>query len=170
MVLERITVDPQGWIVAGERRLRCALGKAGITNAKVEGDLATPAGLLHMERVYYRADRMVGPPITSLPVDEIEPDMGWCDDPDHGDYNQLVTLPHPARHEKLWREDSLYDVVVVLDHNTHPVESGRGSAIFMHIAKPDFSGTEGCIALDKKDLLQLLLNCNESTEIEVSAP
>lgn len=135
--------------------MRCVLGRGGIVIAKREGDGATPAGLLRLERVLYRADR--GPrPSAAVPVEPLAPSDGWCDDPGHADYNRPVTLPHPARHEALWREDAVYDLIGVLDWNRAPVERGRGSAIFLHLARPDFSPTEGCVALPERELRALL--------------
>lgn len=166
-MLKRITVDPTGWLIVGDRRLRCALGQNGISSEKREGDKASPAGAFRMLRVFYRADRIDPPPQTALTLTRLQPDFGWCDDPTHPDYNRLITLPHPARHEKMWRDDGLYDVVVQLDHNTDPVRPGHGSAIFMHVAKPDYDGTEGCIALKLNELLDLLRTCNSSTEIVI---
>jgi len=135
--------------------LRCALGAGGIRADKREGDGATPAGLLPLRRVLFRADR--GPrPATALPAEPIAPEDGWCDDPAHPDYNRQVRLPHPARHEHLWREDSVYDVVGVLGWNDAPVRPGRGSAIFLHLARPGLPPTEGCIALPGPELRRLL--------------
>ncbi len=167
MPIRRIQIDPLGYLIIGDMRLRCALGKGGISTHKREGDGATPAGNWHMLKVFYRPDRIQTAPDTKLEVTEIQEDMGWCDDPSHIDYNQLIHLPHPARHENLWRDDHIYDVVVQLDHNTAPIQPGAGSAIFMHIAKPDYSPTEGCIALNQKELLDLLRNCNSETVIHI---
>ena len=134
---------------------RCAIGKGGIRADKREGDGATPIGLLPLRRVLYRADRLARPRAT-VPVAPVAPDDGWCDDPAHADYNAPIRLPHPARHEELWRDDAIYDVIGVLGWNDAPVMRGRGSAIFLHLARPDFSPTEGCIALEQRDLLRVL--------------
>lgn len=135
----------------GRLVLRCAIGRGGVRADKSEGDGATPAGLLPLRRVLFRADR-VAPPACAVPVEPIAPQDGWCDDPSHPDYNRPVGLPHPARHERLWREDTLYDIVGVLGWNDAPVLRGRGSAIFLHLARPDLAPTEGCIALAEQDL------------------
>lgn len=130
---------------------RAALGAGGVRADKQEGDGATPAGLLPLRRVLYRADR--GPrPRAAVPVQPLAPDDGWCDDPAHSDYNRPVRLPHPARHERLWRADAVYDIVAVLGWNDDPVVARRGSAIFLHLAGPDWAPTEGCIALAPADL------------------
>ncbi len=152
---------------AGGARWPCALGRAGVIAgaAKREGDGATPSGCWPLRRVLYRPDRLAGAPstgATGLPTRAITPDLGWCDDPGHADYNRLIDLPHPAGHETLWREDGLYDVVAVLGHNDDPPVPGHGSAIFLHCAEPDPAGrhglrpTAGCVALPRARLLALL--------------
>ena len=130
---------------------RCAIGRGGIRAGKQEGDGATPVGVLPLRRVFYRADR-VAAPACRLPVEPLSPADGWCDDPADAAYNRRVTLPHPARHEHLWRDDGLYDLVGVLGWNDAPVVRGRGSAIFLHLARPDLAPTEGCVALAGRDL------------------
>ncbi len=146
---------------AGAWRVRVALGRSGSRADKHEGDGATPSGILALRRVLYRADRLAvgdrdvltGARVPSAPIARCD---GWCDDPDHVDYNTAVTLPHEARHERLWREDELYDIVGVLGWNDDPVVRGRGSAIFLHLAADGFTPTEGCLALARPDLLVLL--------------
>lgn len=148
-------VTPDGLLRFRGETLRCALGAGGVRAEKQEGDGATPIGLLPIRRILWRADR--GPrPATALPAEPIAPGDGWCDDPTHADYNRPVRLPHPARHEHLWREDAVYDVIGVLGWNDAPVRRGRGSAIFLHVARPGLAPTEGCVALPEKDLRRLL--------------
>ncbi len=136
---------------------RCALGRSGVTlaSSKREGDGASPIGIWPLRQVFYRPDRLP-PPKTALPVEALITEAGWCDDPASPFYNRPVLLPFPQSHEKLWREDHIYDLIVVLGHNDDPVVSGMGSAIFLHLARPDFSPTEGCVACAKEDLLALL--------------
>ncbi len=134
---------------------RASLGRGGVRADKQEGDGATPAALLELRRVLYRADRL-GKPRTPLPVEPTARSDGWCDDPVHRAYNTHVTLPFEGRHELLWRDDPLYDVCVVLGWNDAPVVRGRGSAIFLHVARPDYAPTEGCVALSLRDLLAVL--------------
>lgn len=162
----RLIVDPSGYVIADGRRWPCALGRGGIALHKFEGDGATPAGDWALGRVFYRPDR-VSTPITGLAVVALQADWGWCDDPEHSDYNRLITLPHTARHEELWRSDGLYDVVVEILYNANPIVPGKGSAIFMHVAKPDYTPTEGCIALSLKDLLDLLRLCNKGQMLHI---
>ena len=132
--------------------LRASLGRGGVhSQEKREGDGATPAGVLPLRRVLYRADR-VQRPRASVSVTPLAPHDGWCDDPASADYNRAVHLPHPARCETLWREDGLYDVIAVLGWNDSPPVPGRGSAIFLHVASPNGGPTEGCVALPLRDL------------------
>ncbi|WP_458095826.1 L,D-transpeptidase family protein [Roseomonas sp. WA12] len=138
-------------LVLGRDRWRCAIGRGGIRADKQEGDGATPRATLALRRVLYRADRGRAP-ACAVPVEPIGRTDGWCDDPADRAYNRPVTLPHAGRHEELWREDEVYDIVGVLGWNDAPVVRGRGSAIFLHIARPDYAPTEGCIALSPTDL------------------
>jgi L,D-peptidoglycan transpeptidase YkuD (ErfK/YbiS/YcfS/YnhG family) len=144
-----------GRLVFGHQVIRAAFGRGGIRVDKQEGDGATPAGLLPLRRVLYRADRGAIPR-AAAPREPIGERDGWCDDPGHPSYNRMVTLPHPARCEALWRGDGLYDVVGVLGWNDAPVERGRGSAIFLHVARPGYPPTEGCVALAESDLRGVL--------------
>jgi L,D-peptidoglycan transpeptidase YkuD (ErfK/YbiS/YcfS/YnhG family) len=148
-------VHPDGRLTLRSDVFRVAVGRAGIGLHKAEGDEATPAGILPLRRVLYRLDR-VPPPDCAVPIEPISEADGWCDDPTHRDYNRSVRLPHEARCEELWRQDGLYDVVGVLGWNDAPVERGRGSAIFLHVARPDYQPTDGCIALALPDLLRVL--------------
>ncbi len=149
-------VWPDGTLTWAGRVTRAALGAGGVVRHKEEGDGGTPCGLLPLRRVLYRADRMRAPPRAVVPRELLAPDDGWCDDPASPDYNRMVRLPHPARHEALWRDDPLYDVVGVLGWNDSPPARRRGSAIFLHVATPDLAPTAGCVALRLPDLLDLL--------------
>jgi L,D-peptidoglycan transpeptidase YkuD (ErfK/YbiS/YcfS/YnhG family) len=139
------------------RWTRCALGPGGVkaAEAKREGDGASPAGAWPIRRVLYRPDRRAAPQ-TALPTAPLSPDDGWCDAPVDPAYNRQVKLPYGASAERLWREDHVYDLIVVLGHNDDPVVSGAGSAIFLHLARADFAPTEGCVALAAADLETLL--------------
>ncbi len=136
---------------------QCALGKGGVTGPaiKTEGDGASPLGIWPMRRLFYRADRLERPQ-TGLACIALRKSDGWCDAPQHRLYNRPVTLPFAASHEKLWREDHVYDLLVELGYNDDPVEAGKGSAIFFHLAREDYAPTEGCIALAQADMLQVL--------------
>jgi L,D-peptidoglycan transpeptidase YkuD (ErfK/YbiS/YcfS/YnhG family) len=148
-------VFPDSRLIWRGQTLRCALGKGGVRVDKEEGDGATPIGLLPLRRIFYRADR-VPPPRCALPIEPIAPSDGWSDDPTHSDYNRFVHLPHDGRHEELWRRDEVYDLIAVLGWNDSPVIKGRGSAIFLHVARSDYAPTEGCVAVALQDLSRLL--------------
>lgn len=152
MQLWRVTPD-----AGDERRGRiegplfdapCALGKHGVTleGEKREGDGKTPIGTYSFRQIFYRPDK-VEEPVTVLPVTPISPELGWCDDPADERYNKLVRLPFQASHETLWRDDNLYDLVLVIGHNDDPPVPDLGSAIFVHVAGKGFAFTEGCVAL-----------------------
>jgi L,D-peptidoglycan transpeptidase YkuD (ErfK/YbiS/YcfS/YnhG family) len=158
-----------GWLDLGDRRVRCALGPAGVVSAaaKREGDGASPAGVWPMRRVLFRPDR--GPkPDSRLPLEVLRPDSGWCDAPEDPAYNRPVTLPYPASAERLWREDEVYDLIVVLGHNDDPPMPGMGSAIFLHIAREGFPPTEGCVAISRPDLEDLLARATPGDAIAIA--
>lgn len=134
---------------------------------KREGDGATPLGCFHLLGVFYRPDRTARP-ATRLPVIAIRPAWGWCDDSADRNYNRRVVLPYPASHERLWRDDALYDLVVVLDYNVSARKRCAGSAIFMHVARPGFLPTEGCVALAPADLARVLARLGPGARITVS--
>jgi len=145
----------RGTLTFAGLRFPCTLGRAGCRARKREGDGATPIGQWRLRAVLYRPDRMRRP-LTPLPVRAIRRHDGWCDASADRNYNRPVRLPYAASAERLWREDALYDVVVVLDYNERPRVRGRGSAIFMHVARPGHAPTEGCIALARGHLVRLL--------------
>lgn len=157
-----------GWLDLGGAKVRCALGPAGVVPGaeKREGDGASPAGVWPIRRVLYRPDRGP-PPETALPVAAIAEDDGWCDAPDDPAYNQPVKLPYPASAEQMWRDDHLYDLVVVLGHNDDPPVAGLGSAIFLHLAKPDYAPTHGCVAVRRADLEALLRQARPGDAVEI---
>jgi L,D-peptidoglycan transpeptidase YkuD (ErfK/YbiS/YcfS/YnhG family) len=146
---------PLGRVHAGPVVVRCAIGGGGIRQDKREGDRATPGGAFRLVGGFFRQDRVLRKAWVS-PMRPVSPSDGWCDDPSSALYNRRVALPCRASHEKLWRADRLYDLVIVLDYNIHPRRKNRGSAIFLHCARPDFAPTGGCIALRLDDLRRLL--------------
>jgi len=161
-----IIVHPDGRLVWPGGSFRCALGRGGIKADKREGDGATPVGRFPLRRVLWRPDRLPQPE-TGLPVSAIAPDDGWCDAPEDPAYNRPVKRPYPANHEELWREDHVYDVIVVMGHNDEPVVPGQGSAVFMHVARSDWEPTAGCVALPLPYLLRLLKDCGPGTALTV---
>ncbi|MBL4800789.1 MAG: L,D-transpeptidase family protein [Emcibacter sp.] len=163
-----------GTLTVGDKSFPCALGKNGITPAKIEGDLKTPKGEFPLRTVFYRYDKLSKPIYSQVPMMALLKEDGWCDDPEDLAYNQSVMLPYHASAEHLWRDDDLYDVIIILGHNDDPVEKGRGSAIFLHVAKEmnggkTFEGTEGCIALKKQDLLEILPILSPETTLQVTS-
>jgi L,D-peptidoglycan transpeptidase YkuD (ErfK/YbiS/YcfS/YnhG family) len=146
---------PQGKLCLLNLNVRCAIGKGGRRPKLREGDGITPRGEWPVREVLYRADRMRRPR-TALPVRVIRQIDGWCDAAQDRNYNRRVKLPYRASHERLWRDDRLYDVVVVLGYNDRPRSRGRGSAIFMHLAREGYRPTAGCIAMSRSDMLRLL--------------
>jgi L,D-peptidoglycan transpeptidase YkuD (ErfK/YbiS/YcfS/YnhG family) len=156
----------RGFVQLGSRWFACALGRAGTRAGKREGDGATPMGRWRMRDVFYRADR-VRRPRTGLPVKPITPANGWCDAPRDPNYNRPVRYPYRASAEPLYRADALYDIVVVLGYNDCPRVRGRGSAIFVHVAKPNYTPTEGCIALTRQHLLRVLERAKPGQLVQV---
>jgi len=163
-----ITVTPNGTLSYAGKTLRCAIGRGGVSVTKREGDEATPVGCYALRRILYRPDR-VAIPETPLPAKCIDPSDGWCDAPDDAEYNRPVTLPYPSSAETLWRDDRLYDVIVVLGHNDDPPVPGAGSAIFLHVARADYGPTEGCVAVALDDLCELLTRCQGGDRLCVLA-
>jgi L,D-peptidoglycan transpeptidase YkuD (ErfK/YbiS/YcfS/YnhG family) len=155
-----------GWAQLGDLRWRCALGRSGIATDKVEGDGSTPAGRFAIRRLIYRPDR-VREIACVVPTQPMSPGDGWCDAPEDPAYNRLVIRPYPARHETLWREDALYDLLLVIGHNDDPVVPGKGSAVFLHLAHPDYRPTDGCVAFARADFIQLLGAVDPSTAIVI---
>lgn len=162
-----IRVTGDGILVCGGRDYRCALGRGGVRADKREGDRASPEGVFPLRRVLYRADRLTAPQ-TRLELAVIDSNDGWCDDPADPMYNRPVRLPYAASHERMWREDGLYDLVVILGHNDDPPVRGAGSAIFVHVARPDYGATDGCVALRLEDLLAVLKDCAPGDTLRIS--
>ena len=147
---------------AGARH--AAIGPGGIAVKGGEGDGITPRGRFPIREIFYRADRIARPNVR-LPLRAIAENDGWCDAPNDPNYNRLVTLPYPASAEQMWRDDHLYDLVAVLGYNDDPVLPGKGSAIFLHLARPDYSHTQGCVALAFADALAALEQLEPGDEI-----
>ena len=145
----------RGQINFANLSIRCAFGRCGLVVRKKEGDGGTPVGSFPMLYGLYRQDRGLRPH-SAVPFRPLVPTDGWCDEPKDRNYNRPVRHPYPASAERLWREDNLYDICVVLGHNHRPRVKGRGSAIFFHLASSDYNPTEGCIAVSRGDMLRLL--------------
>lgn len=156
----------RGWLVAGPLAIPVALGRGGIRANKREGDGGTPRGVFRLRRLWWRADRLPRP-ATRLPVRRIRGDDGWCEDPQDRHYNQPIRLASDHPGDRLKRDDTLYDLIIELDHNTRPRIAGRGSAVFVHIARPGFAPTAGCVALTTPALLRLLAHSGPRTRIVI---
>lgn len=165
-MIDLITVSG-GFLSWPGGRVRAAIGRAGLTADKKEGDGATPIGIFPLRQLWFREGR-IQQPQAGLSCFRINPESGWSDDPADPLYNQPVPLPHAYRHERLWREDGLYDLVVPLGYNDDPAVPGLGSAIFLHCAHPEYAPTEGCVAVARDDLLTLLVGCGPDTRIAIS--
>ena len=165
----KLVAHSDGRFVSDLGEVRAAFGRGGVVEAaaKREGDGATPLGTWPLLRVLFRPDRVAAPQ-TALLVAAMKPDDGWCDDPADPAYNQPVTHPYPASAERMWREDGLYDVVVVLAHNNDPPAPGLGSAIFLHCARGDYATTEGCVALARDNLLAVLRDAKAGDALTIT--
>jgi len=157
----------RGRLHIGTQVFSCALGKAGTSHDKREGDDTSPAGIYAMRFGLYRADRIMRPR-TGLPLRPLRPGDGWCDDPVSDRYNRFVRLPFASSAEHLWRDDGVYDVLVVLDHNDCPLVRGRGSAVFLHAAAPGLAATAGCITLARADLIKVLCHVGSRTRLMIA--
>jgi L,D-peptidoglycan transpeptidase YkuD (ErfK/YbiS/YcfS/YnhG family) len=148
-------LEYQGRLIWPGGSARAVVGRTGVATNKKEGDGATPAGTFPLASGFYRPDRM-GPPHSGLLVRALSPRDAWVDDPADHNYNRLVSLPYSAHTEQMWLEDAVYDLLVVIGYNMDPVVPGVGSAVFLHIARPDFTPTAGCIAVEKDVLVRLM--------------
>ncbi len=166
----RVSVRPglrsQGWLRAGPWHMPVALGRSGVKANKREGDGGTPRGRFHPVRLWWRADRLPRPR-TLLPVRRIGPADAWCEDPADRRYNRRFARSANEPGDRLMRDDPLYDVVIEIDHNTRPRIAGRGSAVFIHVARPAFAPTTGCVALRLPDLQIVLARLNPKTRIQI---
>lgn len=146
-----------GWQASyGDKIWRAAVGHGGIQRQKREGDGVSPVGCWPIRKVLYRPDKLAAAPVSVFETAVIDPKDGWCDAPDHPDYNRPVRLPFAASHEEMWRKDDLYDIVVVLGQNDDPVVPYAGSAVFLHVASAGYGPTAGCASLTRDDLLEFL--------------
>lgn len=141
---------------------RCATGRGGFSDNKQEGDGATPIGTFPLRRVFYRPDRLLPPTTGAIPL---APEMGWCDDPQHPAYNTLIQRPFAARHEQLWRDDAVYNIIIEVGYNDSPAVPQRGSAIFIHLARLGYPPTEGCVALSEVNLRSILAQMDKESEV-----
>jgi len=161
-----IIVKKSGYLRFKNLKFRCALGKAGINKKKIEGDNITPKGIFKILKIYYRPDK-IKKIETSIKKIKIKKNMGWCDDSNSHFYNKLIKLPTKFGHEKLYRKDNIYNIVVVLDYNLNPTIKNRGSAIFIHVAKKNYKTTQGCLGLEQNDLIKLISIIKKNQKIKI---
>jgi|TARA_B110000444_G_C18823160_1_gene588836 L,D-peptidoglycan transpeptidase YkuD (ErfK/YbiS/YcfS/YnhG family) len=150
-----------------EYRIKCSIGKRGITARKIEGDCKTPRGIFGFRTLFYRKDRILKIK-SSLKKIIIKKNMGWCDDPKSKNYNKMIKFPFNCSAEKLWLKKNIYDIIVVIDYNLKPIKRNKGSAIFLHIANSNYASTKGCVAIAKKDMLFLINKINTKTKIIIN--
>ena len=156
----------KNYLTYNKLKVRCAIGKKGIGYKRKEGDLITPKGLFKIKYILYRKDRVKISTILKKKV--LKKNMGWCDDPRSSHYNKLIKLPFAHNHEKLFKRENIYDIVLVLNYNMNPVKKNKGSAIFIHVAKKNFKKTEGCVAIKKPSLIKLIKKINQNTKVKIS--
>ena len=161
-----IIVKKSGYLKYKNFKFRCALGKNGIKKKTKEGDNITPIGIFKIIKIYYRYDKIKNLK-TSIKKIKIKKNMGWCDDVSSNYYNKQIKISKKIGHEKLHRKDNLYDIIVVLNYNLNPIIKGKGSAIFLHVAKKNYNKTQGCIALKKNELLYLVSKIKKNTQIRI---
>ena len=147
-------------------KIKCSIGKSGITNNKIEGDFATPKGIFKLGKLYFRKDRIK---LFKCKIKKkiIKKNMGWCDDMRSSKYNQEITFPYNYSAEKLYRKDRKYDLLFDIGYNTQPIIKGKGSAIFLHLSDNKYNPTNGCVAILKKDFFKILPLINRNTKISI---
>jgi L,D-peptidoglycan transpeptidase YkuD (ErfK/YbiS/YcfS/YnhG family) len=155
-----------GWLTAGGMTIPVALGRGGIRANKREGDGGTPRGVFHPKKLWWRADRHTRPR-TFITAHAIRPEDAWCEDPNDRHYNRPIRLTRDAPGDRLTRKDHLYDFIVEIDHNTRPRVSGRGSAVFLHLARDNFGPTAGCVSMTPSAMLRLLRRLGPRTRIVI---
>jgi L,D-peptidoglycan transpeptidase YkuD (ErfK/YbiS/YcfS/YnhG family) len=156
----------QGWLIAGGRTVPVALGRGGIKANKREGDGSTPRGIFRPRQLWWRADRHPRPR-TFLPIRTIGPEDAWCEDPASRQYNRPIRLERDRSGDRLRRDDHLYDFIVEIDHNSSPRITGRGSAVFLHLARDNFGPTAGCVSMTRSAMLRLLARLGPDTRIVI---
>ena len=161
-----IKVKNKASLTIDDFTFKCAIGRNGIKKNKKEGDKSSPRGTFSLGKLYYRQDK-VPKPITKLNIKKITKKMGWCDDPLEKSYNKEILINRKIKFEKLYRQDDMYDYLVVINYNTKKVIPNKGSAIFLHLTK-NYSPTRGCVALKKKDMLILCKINNKNSKIKIT--
>ena len=158
----------QKYLTFKNYKVKCAIGKKGIGSKKKEGDLITPRGKYKVKYVLYRRDR-IKKIQSEVRIIKIKKNMGWCDDPRSRNYNKLIKLPSNYKHEKLFKKENIYDIILVLNYNMRPIKKNKGSAIFIHVSKKNFKKTDGCVAIQKRDLLKIVKELKKNTKVMIES-
>ncbi len=153
----------KNYLTFNNYKAKCSIGKRGIGLKKKEGDLITPKGKYKIKYILYRKDRVKIR--TKIKKIIITRKMGWCDDPNSKQYNKLIKLPTAYKHEKLYKKENIYDIIMVLNYNMNPIVKNKGSAIFIHVAKKNYKKTEGCVAVKKTHLLKIAKDLKRYTKV-----
>ena len=154
------------YLIYNQYKVKCAVGKRGIGLKKKEGDSITPIGEYKIKYILYRSDR-IKKIQSKLKKTIIKKNMGWCDDPKSDKYNKLINLPYNYSYERLFKKENIYDIILVLNYNMNPIKRGKGSAIFIHVAKKNYKKTQGCVAVKKSDLLRLIKEIRVNTKVKI---
>lgn len=162
-----IIINKSGYLKFKNLKFKCSLGKAGIGVKKIEGDNITPKGTYRIIRIYYRKDR-IKKLSSKIKLVKINKKIGWCDDPKSKKYNKQITLPYKYNHEKLYRRDNIYDIVLVLNYNINPIIKNKGSSIFIHVARKNYNKTKGCIAIKKKNLMRIVNLLKKDSVVKIN--
>ena len=158
----------KNYVIYNNYKVKCAIGKRGIGNKKKEGDLITPKGEFKIKYILYRSDR-IKKIQSKIKIYKIKKNLGWCDDPKSKKYNKLVKLPFKFSHEKLFKKENIYDLLLVLNFNMNPIKKNKGSAIFLHVARNNYKKTEGCIAIKKMHLLKVIKKLKYNTKVKIGS-
>ena len=156
----------KNYLTYNNYKVKCAVGKKGIGHKKSEGDRITPKGQYKIKFILYRKDR-IKKISTKLKKVHINKNLGWCDDPKSKQYNKLVKLPFNFSHERLYKKENSYDVILVLDYNMDPIIKNKGSAIFIHVARKNFEKTEGCVAISKRSIIKIVKDIKKNTHVKI---
>ena len=161
-----IAIKNKNTLILDDFKFKCCVGKYGFTKNKVEGDKKTPIGVFKLGNLYFRKDKF-SKLDTKLKKIPIKKNMGWCDDIKSSKYNKLIKLPFKMRHEKMYKQNSSYDLLIPINYNVTNTKKGKGSAIFLHLTR-NYKPTLGCIAVSKKDFLIILKLINKKTIIKIN--
>ena len=161
----QLILNNKDTLLFDEFKFKCSIGKNGLTAKKIEGDKKTPKGIYSLGPLFYRKDKFPNLK-TKLKKIPITKNMGWCDDVESKKYNKLIKVNKKIRHEKMYRKDSTYDLLIPIHYNTKKIIKNKGSAIFIHLTK-NYKKTLGCIAIKENNFLILIKLINKKTKIKI---